>query len=198
VTPRQGLAFVKRHGVVLQSARGPAPSLAEAVAGAPIRGSWWGHPAGQEIFAVLSAVCDSPEVLYCRLLGGKVTLVHRRLWPALVRLASRFDPAHLAAIREEHTASGRHQAHSVPYPEWVPAEVHAEARALTEEAAERALGPIAAGASAPRPTPRRRTSPPTPPARGGSGRPARARRAAAPKARAAPASPGRRGPRRSG
>ena len=37
--------FVERHGVVLASARGPVPNVAEAVAGEPIRGSWWGHPA---------------------------------------------------------------------------------------------------------------------------------------------------------
>ena len=30
---------------VLQAARGPAPNLAEAIAGEPIRGSWWGHGA---------------------------------------------------------------------------------------------------------------------------------------------------------
>ncbi len=41
VSPKEGLAFVKRHGVVLHAARGPVPSLAEAIAGGPIRGSWW-------------------------------------------------------------------------------------------------------------------------------------------------------------
>jgi len=40
VSPREAVEFVKRHGVVLQAARGPAPSLAEAIAGGPIRGSW--------------------------------------------------------------------------------------------------------------------------------------------------------------
>src|SRR4051794_2330166 len=30
--------------MVLQSARGPVPNLAECVAGEPIRGSWRGHP----------------------------------------------------------------------------------------------------------------------------------------------------------
>jgi hypothetical protein len=33
VTPKQGLSFVRRHGIVLQAARGPVPSLAEAIAG---------------------------------------------------------------------------------------------------------------------------------------------------------------------
>jgi hypothetical protein len=37
------LAFVEKHGVVMESGRGPVPSLAEAIAGEPIRGSWWGQ-----------------------------------------------------------------------------------------------------------------------------------------------------------
>jgi hypothetical protein len=40
MSPKEAIAFVKRHGIVLESARGPVPSLAEAVAGEPIRGSW--------------------------------------------------------------------------------------------------------------------------------------------------------------
>ena len=88
MSPKQALAFVKKHGVVLQAARGPVPSLAEAVAGEPIRGSWWGHPKGQAIFLAAEAIGESPDVLVCKLVEGKVTYVHRRLWPALVRLAS--------------------------------------------------------------------------------------------------------------
>ena len=50
VSPSEALAFVDRHGAVLQAARGPVPNLAEAVAGERIRGSWWGHPKGRAIF----------------------------------------------------------------------------------------------------------------------------------------------------
>jgi hypothetical protein len=78
VSPSQGVAFVRRHGIVLQAARGPVPSLAEAIAGGPIRGSWWGHPKGQEIFRVAEAVSERPDVPVCRLIDGKVTYVHRR------------------------------------------------------------------------------------------------------------------------
>lgn len=38
VTPKQALAFVKENGVVLESAGGAVPSLAEAIAGKAIRG----------------------------------------------------------------------------------------------------------------------------------------------------------------
>jgi hypothetical protein len=45
------LDWVCEQGVVLQSARGPLPNLAEHIAGEAIRGSWWGHSSGHEIFA---------------------------------------------------------------------------------------------------------------------------------------------------
>src|SRR6266850_7709422 len=102
MTTAQALAFVKRHGIVLESARGPVPSLAAKVEGKPVRGSWWSHPKGHEIFLLSRAIRELPEVLVCRIIGGKVTYVHRRLWPALVFLAGRFSKKNLAAIKEVH------------------------------------------------------------------------------------------------
>lgn len=139
MTTRSALAFVRKHGVVLEAARGPAPSFAEFVAGTPIRGGWWSHPKGREIFALSRAVRASDEVLVCRLLQGKVTFVHRRLWPALVRAADQCPSAHLARVYEVHTASGRHVIKEVRFPEWVPSSVRAAARALSHEAALEAL-----------------------------------------------------------
>jgi hypothetical protein len=142
VTPKQGLAFVKRHGVVLQAARGPAPSLAEAVAGGPIRGSWWAHTKGHEIFRVAEAVSENPDILVCKLISGKVTYVHRRLWPALVRLASRFQKAQLAKTWNEHTQTGAHRSRRVPFPEWVPNEIKQQAASLSIAQAEKLLSPL--------------------------------------------------------
>lgn len=141
VSPKQGLAFVKRHGVVLQAARGPVPSLAEVIAGGPIRGSWWGHPKGHEIFRVAGAVCESPEVLVCKLVDGKVTYIHRRLWPALVKLASRFRKEQLAKVWNEHTQTGAHRSRRMPFPEWVPGEVMRHAERLSIAEAEQVLSP---------------------------------------------------------
>ena len=140
-TPRAALAFVRAHGVVLLSARGAAPSLAEWVAGEPIRGSWWAHPRGHEIYALAGSLTESPDVLVCRLLAGKQTLVHRRLWPALVRAAARFPRERLARVIEEHTERGRHATHEVPFPRWAPPDVRRTARAL---ALEDALAQLAA------------------------------------------------------
>ena len=134
------LAFVEAHGVVLASAKGPAPRLIEAIAGEPISGNWWSHPKSNAIYNVLTAVTESEQVLVCRLLNGKVTLVHRRLWPALVRLADRFPPQHVARVREKHTASGRHAVSEVPFPEWVLPEVAQQAEALSEPRAVALFG----------------------------------------------------------
>ena len=144
MTPKEAVAFVEQHGIVLQAARGPFPSLAEAIAGEPIRGSWWGHPKGREIFHAAEAVCDSPDVLVCKLVGGKVTYVHRRLWPALVKIASRLPRSGLARVWEEHTASGAHRSRRQPFPRWVPADVAKEAGALTASEAEATLSPLLA------------------------------------------------------
>ena len=135
MSSRQALAYIRQHGVVLESAQGPVPSLAEAIAGEPIRGSWWSHCRGREIFAVTRAVRDSDQVLVCRLIKNKVTLVHRRLWPALVRAAGRLPSDRLAQVREMHTRSGRHVTSEVPFPDWVPSSVRAAARSPPEKAA---------------------------------------------------------------
>jgi hypothetical protein len=136
LTRQEALDFVEKHGVVLQAARGPVPSLAEFVAGGRIRGSWWGHPKGQEIFRLSEAVIDSGQVLVCKLVDGKVTFVHRRLWPALVRLSPRFKRAELARVWSEHTSSGAHVQKRVAYPKWVPPDVLRQAESLTEREAE--------------------------------------------------------------
>ncbi len=140
MTGRQALAFVRRHGVVLAAARGPVPSVAEAVAGGPFRGSWWGHPRGRAIFAALEAIADSPDVLVCRVVRGKVTFVHRRAWPALVRLAARFPRERLAWVRQEHTPAGHHVNRIERYPRWVPPTVRLAARKLSQEEARSVLG----------------------------------------------------------
>jgi hypothetical protein len=139
MTGKEAIAFVERHGIVLQSARGTVPSLAGAIAGGAIRGSWWGHPKGREIFRASAIVCSSPDVLVCKLVDGKITYVHRRVWPALVKLSSRFEKQRLDRAWDEHTATGAHRARSQPFPKWVPPEVFAQADALSVPEAEREL-----------------------------------------------------------
>jgi hypothetical protein len=146
-TAEEALAFVRAQGVVLVSAKGSGPSLVEAIAGHAIKGSWWAHVEAKRIYAILGAVTESEQVLVCRLVHGKITLVHRRLWPSLVRVANRLPPERLARVRQVHTASGRHENHETPFPQWVPVAVAEEASALGEPEALAALGPWLAPSS---------------------------------------------------
>jgi hypothetical protein len=134
------MTVMVEHGILLQSAKGPIPNLADIVAGETIKGSWWGHPRGHDIYAAINVVRDSPDVVAVRLIRGKITLIHRRLWAPLTRLASRFPDEHLAALHEEHTPSGHHRTTTAPFPEWVPPDVVTIANAMSEAEAESELG----------------------------------------------------------
>lgn len=136
----QALAFVERHGVVLASARGKVPTLTEAIVGAPVKGSWWGHPEGKRIFAILSAVQEHEDILVCRLLAGKLTLVHRRLWPAVAALAGQLPAAAIARVRQVHTAAGRHANQEIAFPQWLPPDAAAAAAGLDPDRARAVLG----------------------------------------------------------
>lgn len=153
MTPHQAVAFVRKHGVVLEAAAGAVPSLVEAIAGAPIRGSWWAHPRSREIFELTRAVRDSHDILVCRLVDGKITYVHRRLWPSLIRAAERIPPKRLAQVNEIHTASGRHVTEEVAFPTWVPDDVSVKASKLSEEQAVLNLGDCVRSSGGTQPSP---------------------------------------------
>jgi hypothetical protein len=139
-TPAQAIRFIKKHGVVLESAGDRAvPNLADHVLGKARRGSWWGHERGKEFFALTRQIRSHPDVLVCRLVGGKITYVHRRLWPALIRLAQTLGSIRTAAIREVHTDAGAHRVHRTPLRNWVSSGVRAEAARLTLDEARAQL-----------------------------------------------------------
>ena len=98
-----------------------------------------GPPKANTIFLCSRAIRESPDVLVCRLVGGKVSYVHRRLCPALVRLAGRFTADQLAVIEEVHTPSGGHKVKVTTFQEWVPEEVAQAAARLTDEEANSLL-----------------------------------------------------------
>jgi hypothetical protein len=68
------------------------PSVSSLVVGAPVRGSWWGHPRAHDIFRVAMQLDDHPDVLATKLVSGKVTFVHRKLWSALLAVACAREP----------------------------------------------------------------------------------------------------------
>jgi hypothetical protein len=136
------LAFVAKHRVVLASARGPVPSVAEAVAGEPIVGSWWAHRKGKAIFAALAELDDCNDIRSFKLVDDKITLVHRRAWPAIARLAEVgvLAAERVASLQQEHMPTGEHRNIVTPLAEWLDdASAQAAAR-MTAEAARKLLG----------------------------------------------------------
>lgn len=85
------MAALEQDGLLL-AADARLSSVASIVAGAPVRGSWWSHPKGRAIFAALSALARHPDVITVPLVAGKVTFVHRMLWPPLLAVATAEEP----------------------------------------------------------------------------------------------------------
>jgi len=77
------LASLFDNGLLLKQDK-ELPSVVGVVTGESLQTSWWSHPKGRLIFAVLSELADHPDVLFTKLLKGKDTLVHRSLWPAVL------------------------------------------------------------------------------------------------------------------
>jgi hypothetical protein len=90
--------LLERHGLLLLH-DAKFPSATACIAGAPIGGSWWGHPKGKLIFETLTRIGD--EVAWAKLVLGKETLVHRRLWPALVATAESRDDWQLRGLKPD-------------------------------------------------------------------------------------------------
>jgi hypothetical protein len=81
-----------RIGLLLQHDRELA-SFTTLVAGQPIGGSWWGHPLGHDIYDLLGEFERGSGALSAKLVSGKITYVHPRLWPAFLRLAQHDEDA---------------------------------------------------------------------------------------------------------
>ena len=131
--------FIEKQGVVVESAKGHIPNLADMIAGETIRGSWWGHPKGNLINNLLGKVRESDEILVCRFINGKITFIHKRLWSSFVKLAPNIDSVLLDKVMEVHTPSGKHKVETIPFPNWVPDDVLKEAEKLREDEAIKML-----------------------------------------------------------
>jgi hypothetical protein len=113
------LARLSEHGLLLQQDKRLA-SVIGVIVGGPLASSWWGHPRGRHIFRCLEQLLGHPDVLLTRLIGGKVTYLHRKLWPAFLAAATaaeswqrrKLSPAGRQLLRRVETgpavrASGR-------------------------------------------------------------------------------------------
>ena len=96
-TLRATLTKLKRYGILMES-HPNLPSVATIVAGEPVRGSWWGHIQGHEIFCVAEQMASHPDVVITKLVSKRVTYVHRKLWPAIVAVGSAHENWQLSGL----------------------------------------------------------------------------------------------------
>ena len=85
------LTALQEFGLLLESDKN-LPSVTRLVAGEVVSGSWWQHPKSQQIFCTLQELDDHADVLITKLISGKVTFVHRDLWPAVLAVARAREP----------------------------------------------------------------------------------------------------------
>lgn len=133
------------------------PNVVTLITGEHLSTSWWSHKQSQEIFACLESLDD--VALATRLIGGRVTFVDRKLWPALVAagtsmrvpkaLSKKEKQERLLVVAHEvHTPSGKHELQIEPWKDWAeragvkPLDSAAKARAVLEEAALELGAPV--------------------------------------------------------
>lgn len=80
------------------------PSITTLVVGDSVPGSWWTHPAAREVFRLSCALRDHPDVLMVKLISGKVTAIHRPLWPAIVSIGTAREPWQMDKLSKEAKA----------------------------------------------------------------------------------------------
>ncbi len=91
------LAALSKSGLLLQQDK-RVHNVVTLVTGEMLSGSWWAHPKSHLVFAVLSELAEHRDVLFTKLLYGKVTLVHRQLWPAFLAVALERAPWQLKGL----------------------------------------------------------------------------------------------------
>jgi hypothetical protein len=88
---RVALGELESRGLLLQG-DGALPSVVRVVVGGPVRGSWWSHAKAHDIYAVCQFLKHHPDATTAKLILGKVTYVHRALFPALAAIGDSREP----------------------------------------------------------------------------------------------------------
>jgi hypothetical protein len=100
-TPARILVAVDHRGLLLIHDQ-VLPSVTALIVGAPVEGSWWSHPMANTIYNALGAIESSVAVV--KLIGGKNTLVAKRLWPELRDVGMGRDPWQTNRLDDEALA----------------------------------------------------------------------------------------------
>jgi phosphoribosylformimino-5-aminoimidazole carboxamide ribotide isomerase len=77
----------ERYGLLLQTDAN-FPNVVSLVVGERVRGSWWAHHESGRIYDLSNQLFGWPQCLVLKLLSSKLTLIHRRWWPAIYSIAA--------------------------------------------------------------------------------------------------------------
>lgn len=81
------LAALAEFGLLMVSDRW-FPSVSGLITGGSVKGSWWSHPLAHTIFGVNEILEDHKDVLITKLISGKITFVHKSIWPHVYTIGS--------------------------------------------------------------------------------------------------------------
>lgn len=97
ITAEDVLDYLRKVGVLLETDR-RFPSITGIMVREAIKGSWWSHPMANEIYLLSQRLIHHPDTIFLKLLSGKATYVHRRLWPELIAIATAHEPWQLGGL----------------------------------------------------------------------------------------------------
>jgi hypothetical protein len=80
------------------------PSVTGLVAGDTGGRSWWAHPQAKQMYGLSCGLRDHPDVLLVKLISGKLTFIHRPLWPAIVAIGTAREPWQMDGLSKEAKA----------------------------------------------------------------------------------------------
>jgi hypothetical protein len=134
------LAALRKHRLLL-AADAELPSVTTLVAGEPVSGSWWSHPAGKAIYDVMGRLADRDDVLVAKLVSAKVTYVHRPLWADVLAMALAREPWQVDFLprREKELLELLDRAATVRIDDDLAAKLDADAGSLGKEIEARLL-----------------------------------------------------------
>lgn len=97
MTSRRLIDELSCNGILLLSDP-HLPSAVKIVGGPRAKGSWWSAKKARVIFKELESLSSEPDVLTTRLVSGKVTFLHRRLWGHFLAVCTSRAPWQMSGL----------------------------------------------------------------------------------------------------
>ena len=99
----EALEELNRRGLMLVHDK-IFPSLTGLTIGETIRGSWWAHPLCNDVYMISQRLQHCGDVALTKLVSGKETYLHRRLWRHLLAIGLAQEAWQLDGLTETAAA----------------------------------------------------------------------------------------------